>query len=336
MKEEQTLPVHDKKEPAFHVREVPVNGDAILSPMDGYSDLPFRSLCRDLGSAMSYTEFVNARGVQERPHYVARKLEYNENERPVVFQLYGEDPDEILKAAIKVQDLGPDIIDVNMGCPAKGIANRGAGAGLMRTPLVIARIFRKLTAALDVPVTGKIRLGWDDDCKKYRLVARIIEENGGSLLAVHGRTRVQAYGGEADWDAIAEIRQEVSIPVIGNGDVVTVSDIEKMKAHTGCEAVMIGRGAIQNPWIFARMDREAVAPETVRETLLIHMARSLEFYGEERGLVLLRKYAAQYLAPYRLPKRLRRKLLTLEQPADFIALLEEIYQDRMVAGVVEE
>jgi nifR3 family TIM-barrel protein len=252
-------------------------------------------------------------------------MRFKEDERPVAIQISGDDPEQILEAALEVQELNPDIIDINMGCPAKSIANRGAGVGLMRTPLKIARIFRKLSTALEIPVTGKIRLGWDDDCLTYPLVARIVEENGGQLLAVHGRTKIQGYGGEADWDAIAEVVRAVSIPVIGNGDVYTVADIQHMKDHTGCAGVMIGRGAIQNPWIFSRLDREQVTPQQVRETMLTHLDRNLEFYGADRGLRLFRKYAASYLTPYRLPKEIRKKLLTREQPKEFVALLDEIY-----------
>ena len=312
--------------PAFEVSEIPIHGDLVLSPMDGYSDWPFRSVCRELGSAMSYTEFINVDDILRQPDYVAPKLHFTEDERPVVIQIYGEDADQMVEAALWVQELGPDIIDVNMGCPSKSIANRGAGVGLMRTPLKIARIFRKLSAALEVPLTGKIRMGWDEDCLTYPLVARIIEENGGQLLAVHGRTKVLMYGGTANWDPIAEVVQMVSIPVIGNGDVNQVADIQRMKDHTGCVGVMIGRAAINNPWIFSRLNREQVTSQQVQETMLLHLERNLEFYGPERGLVLFRKYAARYLTPYRLPKEIRQKLLTREQPEEFITLLEEIVQ----------
>jgi nifR3 family TIM-barrel protein len=312
--------------PVFWVRDVPIYGELILSPMDGYSAWPFRSLCREFGSAMSYTEFVNVRDILARPGYVLPKMRFKDDERPVVIQIYGDDPDQFLEAALEVQELEPDIIDINMGCPAKSIANRGAGVGLMRTPLKIARIFRKLTSALDVPVTGKIRLGWDDDCLTYKLVARIIEEEGGQLLAIHGRTKKQAYGGEADWDAIAEVVESLNIPVIGNGDVYTVADIQQMKEHTSCAGVMIGRAAIRNPWIFCHLDREQVPPQQVRTTMLTHLERNIEFYGPERGLRLFRKYAAHYLTPYQLPKEIRQKLLTREQPDEFLALLDEIYK----------
>ncbi|HBZ56896.1 MAG TPA: hypothetical protein DEO88_15950, partial [Syntrophobacteraceae bacterium] len=148
--------------PTFHVGDVPVYGDAILAPMDGYSDWPFRSLCSVLGSAMSYTEFVPAEAITRVFERMLPRFTYEEVERPVVFQIYGDDPAELLKAALRVQELSPDIIDINLGCPARKVANRGAGVGLMRTPLKVAHIFRSLSAALEVPLTGKIRLGWED------------------------------------------------------------------------------------------------------------------------------------------------------------------------------
>jgi tRNA-dihydrouridine synthase B len=311
-------------QPAFYVGPVPVYGDLVLSPMDGYSDWPFRSICRQMGSAMSYTEFVNVDDLLARPDYVAPHLFYTPEERPLVIQIYGDDPDQVLAGALKAQEFNPDIIDLNMGCPSKSIANRGAGVGLMRTPIKIARIFRKLSAHLQVPITAKIRLGWDDDCLTYPLVARIVEENGGQLLAVHGRTKIQGYKGQADWDAIAAVVENVSIPVIGNGDVNTCADIQRMLEHTGCAGVMIGRAAIDNPWIFSRLDRDQVSTRQVRDIIQEHLQRSLDFYGPERGLVLFRKYAAHYLSPYRLPKDLRQKLLTRTQPEEFIALLDEI------------
>ncbi len=315
--------------PTFHVGDVPVQGDLILSPMDGFSDLPFRAMCRRLGSAMSYTEFVNAIGILEGHPRIHKKLEYLPEERPVVFQLFDDDPDRLVEAALRLGELKPDIIDVNMGCSDRRVAGRGAGAGLLRTPLKVARIFRKLTDALDIPVTGKIRLGWDDYSLNYLLIARIVEESGGALVAVHARTKQQAFRGQANWDAIAEVKEALSIPVIGNGDVRTVADIERMKAHTKCDAVMIGRAAIGNPWIFSRLDREQVAPAQVRETMLKHLESMLSFYDEESytpdyGLVLFRKHASRYLSPYRLPTAERKRLLTCEKPDDFLRLLDDI------------
>jgi len=316
-------------EAVFHVREIPVYGEMILSPMDGYSDLPFRTLCGELGSAMGYTEFVNVKDILSRAEYVQKKLAFTVGWGPVVFQLYGDDPDEILAAALQVRELRPDIIDINMGCPAKTISNRGAGVGLMRTPEKIAAIFQKLTNSLDIPVTGKIRLGWDDSARNYLEVARIVEENGGQLLAVHGRTKQQGYKGQADWDAIAEIVDALSIPVVGNGDIGSAADVIRMKQHTGCAAVMIGRAAMANPWIFSGLEREQVSIEQVKHTVLRHLALNLDFYGLERGLVLFRKFASRYLAHYQPPKHLRQFLLTRTKAEEFLALLDEL----MVEGL---
>ncbi len=308
----------------FYVRDIPVYGDAILAPMDGYSDWPFRSVCRLLGSAMSYSEFVKVEDVLHRPRHVRHKLYFEEAERPVVFQIYGDDPDRIVKAALIVQELGPDIIDINMGCPAKSVAARGAGVGLMRTPLKVARVFRKLSAALRVPITGKIRIGWEDR-RTYQLIARIVEENGGALIAIHGRTKEQSYGGQADWDAIAEVKAAVKIPVIGNGDVKTAADIDRLKQYSGCEAVMIGRAAMANPWIFAGLDRGQVAPEKVRDLIAEHLSRNVKFYGEEDGQRLFRKHAVQYLLMKQLTREERKRILQVRPPAEFMALLEQIY-----------
>ncbi|HTN70265.1 MAG TPA: tRNA-dihydrouridine synthase family protein, partial [Methylomirabilota bacterium] len=282
------------------------------------------SICRDLGSAMSYTEFVQVEKILGRSARPSAKLHYEANERPVVFQIYGDDPDVIVKAALKVQELGPDIIDINMGCPAKSVAARGAGVGMMRTPLKVARTFRKLNSVLRVPFTGKIRLGWEDR-RTYKLIARIVEENGGSLIAIHGRTKEQNYGGQANWDAIAELKAAVKIPVIGNGDVKTVADITGMRKYTGCEAVMVGRAAIANPWIFSGLDRDQVSPEQVQRTLQQHLERNIRFYGPEDGQRLFRKHAVQYLLLKTLTREERKDILRQRPSEEFLALLNKIY-----------
>jgi len=220
--------------------------------------------------------------------------------------------------------LNPDIIDINMGCPAKSIADRGAGVGMMPTPIKIARTFRKLTAVLKVPVTGKIRLGWDRN-RNYKLIARIVEEEGGSLIAIHGRTKEQRYSGGADWDAIAEVKSLVRIPVIGSGDVKTVADIQRMKQYTNCDAVMIGRAAIANPWIFAGLDREQVTPEMLHDTIREHLQKSVKFYGEEDGQRLFRKYSVQYLLLKTLDRESRKEILKERPAGEFLELLNQVY-----------
>jgi nifR3 family TIM-barrel protein len=308
----------------FHIGPVPVYGDAILAPMDGYSDWPFRSLCRQLGSAMSYTEFIKAEFLVRAFARMEPRMRFDEAERPVAIQIYGEDPDEVVSAALLVQAKHPDVIDINLGCPAKSVVHYGAGVGMMRTPLKVARLFRKLSKALEVPVTAKIRLGWEG-YRSYKLIARIVEENGGAGIAIHARTKEQGYGGEADWDAIAEVRAAVKIPVIGNGDVITPADIDRMKTHTGCEAVMIGRAAVGNPWIFSRLEREAVPLETVREMVHEHLKRNLDFYNPHKGWIIFRKHAMQYLKLQKMPRHIRIHLILAEDGEEFLRRLDEVW-----------
>ena len=315
--------------PSFHVRNIPVYGNRILAPMDGYSDLPFRLICRELGSAMSYTEFTNVDELQSRKPTVKawQKLRFDASERPMTFQIYGHDEQRLVATAIRLQEYGPDIVDINMGCYVKNIAERGAGSGMLCQPDKIARVYTELSRALDIPITGKIRLGWDEASRNYLTVARILEDSGASLIAVHGRTKAQAYKGAADWDAIAEVKQAVQIPVLGNGDVRTVADIARIRAHTGCDGVMIGRGAIGNPWIFAGKDRETV---TLREKVLLmrrHLALNLDFYGPTTGLMLFRKHAARYIQGLPGEEVLRIPLLTCETVAAFDEVVDRLLND---------
>ncbi|MCC7361798.1 MAG: tRNA dihydrouridine synthase DusB [Anaerolineales bacterium] len=325
--EQRFVPTPEAAGPAFWVRDIAVYGRAVLSPMDGYSDLPFRLICRELGSAMSYTEFVNVDELRSRKltGKAWTKLRYHPSERPMTFQIYGHDEDALVETAARLQDLppgrAPDIIDLNMGCYVKSIAERGAGSGMLCQPDKIARVFTRLTQRLRLPVTGKIRLGWDEHNRNYRQVARILEDCGASLIAVHGRTKAQAYQGAADWDAIAEVKQAVQVPVIGNGDVRAVADIGRMRAHTGCDAVMIGRAAIGNPWIFAGLEREQVRPADKIKLMRQHLALNLDFYGGQTGLLLFRKHSAKYLRGLPGEEALRIPLLTCASVAEFDDLL---------------
>jgi tRNA-dihydrouridine synthase B len=324
--------------PLFHVREIPVFGDLVLSPMDGYSDLPFRSLCRELGSAMSYTEFVNVESLGwhgDRGEIAWMKLKFEPTERPVVYQIYGHNEDRIVETARRLQDRGPDIIDINMGCYVKKVAERGAGSGLLREPAKVARLISRLSHLLRIPVTAKIRLGWDEDSKNYMEIAKILEDNGASLIAVHARTKEQGFTGSANWAAIGEIKQAVKIPVIGNGDVKTVADIARIKAQTGCDAVMIGRAAIGNPWIFAHKERDQVSPSEKIALMRRHLALNLAFYGQHWGLVLFRKHACRYISSTHGAAALRNTLMTCNELGEVERLLEsyaQAYQSRGARG----
>ncbi len=281
------------REPVFWVRDVPVYGDVILSPMAGYSDVPYRSLCRAYGSSMHYTEFVPAEALLGRRNPLWRRLDKTADENPAVFQIFGNDAQMILRAAKRIEALEPHIIDINMGCSTRRVSGRGAGVGMMLQPELVAETFKLLSAHLSVPVTGKIRLGWEDQ-RNYIDIARIMEDNGAALIAMHGRTKEQKYGDVADWDAIAELKQSVSVPVIGNGDVRSPADIDRMKSHTGCDAVMVGRGAIGNPWIFSRRQRESVSFVEVMQALRLHQGYMVDYYGLPHGLILFRKHLRYY------------------------------------------
>jgi nifR3 family TIM-barrel protein len=325
--------------PSFFIREIPIYGDLILSPMAGFSDQPFRAICRELGSAMSYTEFVSADGLAHNSRKSWDYFKYDETERPIVFQLFDHDVDRLVTQCQRVVDkLHPDTIDINMGCSVNNVAMKGAGAGLLRTPEKIAGLFNRLSKTLPVPVTGKIRLGWDDQSRNYLEVAHILEDNGASAVAVHGRTKMQMYHGAADWQPIAEIKAAVKIPVIGNGDVKCVADIERIKTLTGCDAVMIGRAAIGNPWIFQRKDFNAVTFAERTALIRQHLAAMLEFYGPRLGIVLFRKHVVRYIrgVPYATDVRLA--LLTCTTAEEFIELFsqwEERYERGEYQGAVE-
>ena len=307
----------------FYIDTIPIDGDLVLAPMQGFSDSPFRLICRKLGSAISYSEFINALDIlQENPN-IKNKLTFQEQERPIVFQLFDNDPDRLLIATIQIQAFQPDILDVNLGCSVRRVSGRGAGAGLLLEPKKVEDIFQELSKSLSMPITAKIRLGWDKNTRNYLLIARIIQDNGGNLIAVHARTRQQAYTGKADWQAIAEIKQSVSIPVIANGDVCNQEDIKKIKSQTNCDAVMIGRAAIGNPWLFAGLDRHQVPHNMVQKTIQEHYERMLEFYGTEKGYLLFRKHLKRYLDLSSLPREQRKILLTKVEPEELFQRLQE-------------
>ena len=313
------------RQPVFWVRDVPVFGDVILAPMAGFSDLPYRSLCQEFGSAMSYTEFVSAEAiVQGGGERTRQMLAASPREYPVVFQIFGNDEALLVEAARRIEALGPHIIDVNMGCSVRKISGKGAGAGLLRDPSKIGRIFRALTRAVSVPVTGKIRLGWDEESRNYLEVVRAMEENGASLVAVHARTKSQGYSGQADWDAIGEIVAATRLPVIGNGDVVTVADVDRMKRHTGCAAVMVGRGAMGHPWIFQGRDRHQVPFLEQAPVIAEHFRRMADFYGQDMALILVRKHIARYLKGYSGIRDLHQRLVQVSCVAEFHGLLQAV------------
>lgn len=315
-----------EKQAVFFIKHIPVYGDLILSPMDGLSERPFRSLVRKIGSAMSYTEFINALDVISNSNHFERKTLYHEFERPVVFQIFDDDADRLVKAARILMRYEPDIIDLNLGCSARHVAGRGAGAALLLHPKKIAHIMSNLVRHLPVPVTAKIRLGWDEQHRNYLEISKILQDSGAQLIAVHGRTKAQGYTGQADWDAIAEIKASLQIPIIANGDVRTVADIERIKFHTRCDAVMIGRAALENPWIFSRRDREQVSIIELEHWIRDHLNEMIEFHGDMEGLILFRKYLKRLLSPYPVPENMLKNLLTANDLETYYRNLDLLFK----------
>lgn len=279
------------------------NGAVALAPMAGVADLAFRELCVEFGASYVVSEMVSSKGLHYSDRKSAELMTISPKERPAGIQLFGDDPAIMAEAAVRAMDFAPDIIDINMGCPAPKVNSSGGGASLMKDPMLCARIVEAVAHAVPIPVTVKIRKGWDDASVNGIEVAQLCEKAGAQAITIHGRTRAQMYAPSADWDYIARVKAAVSVPVIGNGDIASPEDAAHMLEETGCDAVMIGRGAYGNPWIFQRTrawleDHRQLPEPTPAERMRVlcrHVERLCEIRGEERGMLEARKHAAWYV-----------------------------------------
>lgn len=285
------------------IGNVPIQGKAILAPMAGVSDIAYRLLAKEHGASMVCTEMVSAMGIKYKNERTHELLRMEAVEHPVSMQIFGSNPEAIALGAKVVADAGADIVDINMGCPVKKVVSSGDGSALMKTPDLAARVAEAAVKAVDVPVTVKMRIGWDDDHINVVDFAKRIESTGVAAVAVHGRTREQMYMGRADWSYIKAVKDSLSIPVIGNGDVWTPEDALRMMQETGCDAVMIGRGAQGNTWIFERTNHYLrtgeLRPEPTYlerlDMLLKHFELLCRYKGAALGVREIRTHAGWYM-----------------------------------------
>lgn len=289
--------------------------------MAGIADRAFRELCISYGAGYVVTEMVSAKGLTMGDKKSAQLLTLGEAESPAAAQIFGDDPEVMAAAAVKCLEFKPDVIDINMGCPAPKIAMNGGGASLMKKPELAGEIVKAVSSAVDIPVTVKIRKGWDDDNVNAVLLAKIAEKNGASAVAVHGRTRVQMYSGTVDYRIIADVKQAVDIPVIGNGDITDEQSAAIMLEKTNCDGIMIGRGSFGNPWLFRRLNAYfsecRVLPEvSVSEKMVVmlrHIGQIIEYKGEYTAMREARHHAAYYTKGLRGGAAFRREIGTLEK-----------------------
>ena len=318
--------------PELQIGNVKLENDLILGPMAGVTDLPFRLLCKEQGAGLLCMEMVSAKGIMYNNKNTKFLLTIDKRERPVSLQLFGSDPDIISEQAKRIEELPFDILDINMGCPVPKIVNNGDGSALMKNPLLAGEIIEKTARAIQKPVTVKIRKGFDEEHINAVEMAHIAQESGAAAIAVHGRTREQYYSGKADWEIIRKVKEAVKIPVIGNGDVWTPQDAIDMRKQTGCDGVMIGRGAQGNPWIFKQILHyeqtgellEKPSPQEVTEMILRHAKMQMEFKGEYTGMREIRKHAAWYTAGYKNSAKLRGKINETETYEELKELLSHL------------
>ena len=313
------------------IGNVALDNPSVLAPMAGVTDLAFRLLAKEMGCGLVYSEMVSAKGLLYENCRTKELIRIDERERPTAVQLFGSVPAEVAEAARRVAETGADIIDFNMGCPTPKIVKNGEGSALLRTPALAASILRAMVDAVPVPVTVKIRAGWDSETINAVEIAKMAEQAGISAIAVHGRTREQFYSGHADWNIIRKVKQAVNIPVIGNGDVRVVQDAERLLHETGCDGVMVGRAACGNIWIFRQiavyLKTGQVLPGPAfserAATLLRHLDMLIELKGEHTAIREMRRHAVCYVKGFPGAAELRSHFNQAMVRDDFSRILAE-------------
>ena len=317
------------------IGNVEIKNNVILAPMAGVTDLPFRLLCKEQGCGMLYSEMVSAKAIMYNNRNTDELLKVRPEENPVAVQLFGSDPQIMADMAKRIEELPFDTIDVNMGCPVPKVVNNGEGSALMKNPLLVGQIVSAMAKAVKKPVTVKIRKGFNDDMINAPEIAHIIEESGGACVAVHGRTREQYYTGKADWDIIRQVKQRVHIPVIGNGDITDALSARAMLDETGCDAVMIGRGTLGNPYLIKQVVRyledgvllKDESPIERMETCLKHFNYLLEIKPEKVATLEMRTHAAWYLKGLPGGVNVKKRLYELKTKEEFISTITEYMEN---------
>ena len=314
---------------------VTIRDRAVLAPMAGVTDLAYRRICAEMGAAYTITEMVSSKAVEFGDKKTQELCVLDDKTRPAAIQLFGNEPHTMAFAAKKLLEHRPDAVDINMGCPVPKIAGQGSGSALMRNPKLCGKIVAAVKSAVNVPVTVKIRSGWDDDSVNAVEVACICADAGAAAICVHGRTKTQMYAGKADWDLIRQVKRAVSVPVIGNGDVTDAGSAVKMLEETGCDLVMIGRRALGNPWIFREINGALaektciLPPPSLEERLLLvrkHIGLLCSLKGENRGMREARKHVAWYLHGMKNAAGFRKRAGELCTLQDLDALLMDVYE----------
>lgn len=298
----------------WKIGEIQMENPFVLAPMAGVTDLPFRKLCKEQGAGLICTEMVSAKAISFHNKNTEALMEMDPSEHPVSLQLFGSEPELMAEVAKSIEDRPFDILDINMGCPVPKVVNNGEGSALLKDPELIRRIVSAVSRAIKKPVTVKMRIGFEGFPVDAVEIAKLVEDSGAAAIAVHGRTRQQYYSGKADWDAIRRVKEAVSIPVIGNGDVDSPQKAEALLKETGCDGVMIGRAVEGNPWIFRELNHYFTAGEIlprpsveeIREMILRHARAQIELKGEYTGIREMRKHVAWYTAGMRHSAGLRR------------------------------
>lgn len=300
----------------MRIRDVEIASPVVLAPMAGITDRVFRLLAKKFGCGLVYTEMISSMGLVHGNPATRKLLPAGDDEEPVCVQLFGADPEIMARAAKIAVDFGAVIVDINMGCPVPKVVRNGGGVALMRDPVLAGRIVARMVQAVPVPVTVKLRKGWDEGNANAVEIARVVEDAGAEAVAVHGRTGDQGYAGKADWGIIRRVREAVRILVIGNGDVRCPEDAAGMRQETMCDAVMVGRGALGNPWIFRRAARYLATGERLPEpstlerisVALEHLSMLVQSRGERQGVLEMRKHAAWYIRGLRHAAQVRNHL----------------------------